>query len=147
MNVQFILSAFLDPLNVEPVYKLTTSETNSRANKQLGLHQLENLSVLIIPSFSLTSFQTNLNFLLSRQLWKICIQRDIFTQWETGPYKQWQTRSWIKHEAAPLWECSSCWSSNPLGFRLIFFLLYVFFLGKYLINMCLKWKSAWNLCW
>lgn len=116
--------------------------TNSQANKWLWCCQLESLSVLIMPSFSLTSFQTNLNFLLSRQLWKICIQRDIFTQWETGPYKQWQTRSWIKHLAAPLGECSSCWSTSPLGFLLNFF----FFFQENIWLICVWYKRGLEIC-
>lgn len=58
----------------------------------------------------------------------ICIQRDIFTQWDTGTYKQWQTLSWIKHSASLLWECLSCQSCSPLGF-----LPFQFFFWKNLI--------------
>lgn len=36
---------------------------------------------------------------------KICIQREVFTQWDTHSYKQWQTLSWIMHFLRLLWEC------------------------------------------
>lgn len=54
---------------------------------------------------------------------KICIQRDVFTQWDTASYKQWQTLSWIMHFVGLLWECLSCKRTSPPGFILFFKIL------------------------
>lgn len=77
--------------------------TNSQANKCFWFWQLKSLLPWLYQPFNF--FPNTVKLSIVPADLKICIQRDVFTQWDTHSYKQWQTLSWIIHLVGLLWEC------------------------------------------